>query len=105
MTNLDKVIKAIEICYTPEYNCSECPFFQEDDCDNKMMHDVLTMLKAKKKESIKSIISSALVLALAIIAAVVATGLIAGLSMWPWIIGYWLTLTAKNIVDYIGGRK
>lgn len=50
-------------------------------------------------------ISNALVLALAIIAAVVATGLIAGLSMWPWIIGYWLVLTSKNIVDYAGGRN
>lgn len=50
-------------------------------------------------------ISNALVLALAVIAAVVATGLIAGVQMWPWIIMYWLVLTAKNIVDYVGGRN
>lgn len=42
-----------------------------------------------------------LILALAVIAAVVATGLIAGYSMWAWIVGYWLVLTAKNTVDYI----
>lgn len=43
-----------------------------------------------------------LILALAVIAAVVATGLIAGYSMWAWTVGYWVTLTAKNILDYIG---
>ena len=48
-------------------------------------------------------ISKCLILLLAIIAAVVAVGLIAGLSMWPFIVAYWCTLTAKNLVDYIGG--
>lgn len=47
-------------------------------------------------------ISAILIIILAVIAAVVATGLIAGYSMWAWIVGYWLVLTAKNIVDYIG---
>lgn len=46
-------------------------------------------------------ISSYLVLALAVIAAVVATGLMLGLPMWAWIVGYWVVLTAKNIVDYV----
>ena len=50
-------------------------------------------------------ISSYLVLALAVIAAVVATGLMLGLPMWAWIVGYWMVLTAKNIVDYIGTRR
>lgn len=49
-------------------------------------------------------ISAILIIILAIIAAVVATGLIAGYSMWAWIVGYWLVLTAKNIVDYIGSK-
>lgn len=49
-------------------------------------------------------ISSYLVLALAVIAAVVATGLMLGLPMWAWIVGYWLVLTAKNLIDYIGGK-
>lgn len=50
-------------------------------------------------------VSNALVLVLAMIAAVVATGLIAGWSMWPWIVGYWYTLMAKNLADWIGGWK
>ena len=49
-------------------------------------------------------ISAILIIILAIIAAVVATGLIAGYSMLAWIVGYWITLTAKNIVDYIGSK-
>lgn len=50
-------------------------------------------------------ISNGLVIVLAAIAAVTATGLIAGYAMQPWIIGYWLVLTMKNIVDYIGRSK
>ena len=46
-------------------------------------------------------ISGRLVIALAGIAAVVATGLIAGYSMYPWIVAYWMVLTAKNIVDWM----
>ena len=47
-------------------------------------------------------ISQILIIVLAIIAAVVATGLIAGYVMYPWIISYWIALTAKNLVDYVG---
>ena len=47
-------------------------------------------------------ISAVLIIILAIIAAIVATGLIAGYAMWPAIIGYWLVLTIKNVVDYLG---
>ena len=50
-------------------------------------------------------ISSILIIALAIIAATVATGLIAGYVMQAWIVAYWVTLTAKNIVDYIAAGK
>lgn len=46
-------------------------------------------------------ISARLVIVLAGIAAIVATGLIAGYSMYPWIVGYWIVLMAKNIVDYM----
>ena len=45
-------------------------------------------------------ITDRLIIALAVIAAIVATGLIAGYSMWAWIVAYWITLTAKNAVDY-----
>lgn len=50
-------------------------------------------------------ISAILVVVLAIIAAITATGLIAGYAMQPWIIGYWLVLTMKNVIDSIAGRK
>jgi len=50
-------------------------------------------------------LTDALIIALALIAAVVATGLIMGWSMWAWIIIYWLTLTIKNVVDYLGRTK
>lgn len=49
-------------------------------------------------------LSQALIIVLAVIAAIVATGLIAGLSMWAWIVGYWVTLTVKNVADYVGSR-
>ena len=47
-------------------------------------------------------LSARLVLVLAGIAAVTATGLIAGYKMQAWIVAYWLVLTMKNVVDYIG---
>lgn len=50
-------------------------------------------------------ISARLVIVLALIAAVTATGLIAGYAMQPFIIAYWLVLTIKNVVDYIGTKK
>ena len=50
-------------------------------------------------------ISAGLVIVLALIAAIVATGLIAGYSMFSFIVAYWIVLTAKNIVDYIGTRR
>lgn len=50
-------------------------------------------------------LSALLVLALSAIALTVCAGLAAGVSMWPWIVGYWAVLTAKNIVDWIGARK
>ena len=46
-------------------------------------------------------ISGILIIVLAVIAAIVATGLIAGYVMHAWIVAYWVTLTAKNIVDYL----
>jgi len=50
-------------------------------------------------------ISAVMIIMLAIIAAIVATGLIAGYVMHAWIVAYWVTLTAKNLVDYIGTKK
>ena len=48
-------------------------------------------------------ISVWLVFVLALICVVVATGMIAGLSMWPMIIVYWMVLAIKNFADWIGG--
>lgn len=50
-------------------------------------------------------ISNVLIIALAVIAAITATGLIAGYAMQPTIIIYWLVLTIKNVVDYLGVKK
>lgn len=51
------------------------------------------------------ITSAALVLALAAIAMTVCAGLAAGRNMWPWIVGYWAVLTAKNITDFVGAKR
>ena len=56
------------------------------------------------KEKMKQV-SACLVIVLAIIAAVTATGFIAGYSMQAWIVAYWVTLTMKNVIDYISLRK
>ena len=45
--------------------------------------------------------SQILIIVLAVIAAIVAAGLYKKRNMWPWIIAYWITLTIKNIIDYI----
>ena len=50
-------------------------------------------------------LSALLVLALAAIALTVCAGLAVGRNMWPWIVAYWAVLTAKNIVDSVGGQK
>lgn len=49
-------------------------------------------------------VSAILVVVLALIAAVTAIGLITGYAMQPMIVAYWVTLTMKNVVDYIGLR-
>ena len=50
-------------------------------------------------------ISATLIIVLAVIAAIVATGLIAGYTMQAWIVAYWVTLTAKNLVDFVGTKQ
>jgi len=48
-------------------------------------------------------ITQTLMLILVILSATVATGLIAGFSMWPWIVAYWIILAMKNLLDAGGG--
>ena len=45
----EKVIKAIEICYTLEHSCTECPLFSEDNCNDKLMHDALALLNEQEE--------------------------------------------------------
>lgn len=49
--------------------------------------------------------SAYLVLALLVIAAVVAVGLMRKKNMWPLIVLYWVTLTVKNLIDWLGVPK
>lgn len=51
------------------------------------------------------ILSQFLVLLLMVDAGWVAYGLLHHWDMWPWIVIYWLILTAKNAVDWIAGCK
>ena len=51
------------------------------------------------------LISQLLVLMLIAIAGCVAIGLSKGANMWPVIILYWVVLTTKNVVDFIGGMR
>jgi hypothetical protein len=53
MSDREKVIKAIEICYTLGHNCTECPLFPVDDCNDKLMHDALSLLKAQEPRLLK----------------------------------------------------
>lgn len=48
MPDREKVIKAIEICYTVGHNCTECPLFYEDECNDRLMRDALALLKEHK---------------------------------------------------------
>lgn len=49
-------------------------------------------------------VAQLLILVLIGIAAWVAYGIYCGWIMWPWIVGYWVVLTAKNVCDFIIGR-
>lgn len=53
MPDREKVIKAIEICYTLGHNCTECPLFSEDDCNDKLMRDALSLLKEQEPRLLK----------------------------------------------------
>lgn len=47
-------------------------------------------------------ISAVLIIILAIIAAITAVGFAEGYKMQPFVVAYWVTLTIKNVVDYLG---
>lgn len=60
------------------------------------------MARGKGTEMRTRKITDILALALAALAAAVAAGLIAGRSMWAWIVAYWLILVGKNALDCAG---
>ena len=44
-----EIIKAIETCYKVGHNCTECPLFFEDECNDKLGREVITLLKEQEK--------------------------------------------------------
>lgn len=48
MNDREKIVNAIEICYSKGHNCTECPFFHKDECNDELMRDVLELLKEQK---------------------------------------------------------
>lgn len=50
-------------------------------------------------------ISARLIIILAIIAAITAVGFAEGYKMQPFVVAYWVTLTIKNVVDYLGVQR
>lgn len=49
------------------------------------------------------LLSQSCIFGLMLIASVVAVGLMKRRNMWKWIIAYWVLLTIKNIIDFVGG--
>ncbi len=58
MTEREKVIKAIEICYSEKHNCTECELFYVEDCNDKLMRDVLELLKEQEPKQVIGIADS-----------------------------------------------
>lgn len=61
MPDSENVIKAIEICYTAGHNCTECPLFNEDDCNDRLMRDALALLReheAVKPKRVSTIVDT-----------------------------------------------
>lgn len=49
-----------------------------------------------------SIASQVFVFLLMLIAGRVTVGLMEKRNMWRWIIAYWVALTVKNMIDFLG---
>ena len=45
MPDSEKVIKAFEICYIVGPNCTECPLFYEDACNDRLLRDTFALLR------------------------------------------------------------
>lgn len=44
----EQVIKAIELCYTVGYNCNECPYKNQYNCNDWLMRDALALLREQE---------------------------------------------------------
>ena len=43
--NRDKVVKGLEICYIPPSSCDNCPYKEQEECNDSLCRDALAMLK------------------------------------------------------------
>ena len=62
MTDKEKVIKGLEICFTPQRNCKECPYDAlglVPNCTKALGKDALALLKEQQEQIEKLIEESA----------------------------------------------
>ena len=52
MEMTEKVVAALEICCTNAENnvCRECPYFEEEDCIDKLMEDALLVVEDQEAQ-------------------------------------------------------
>ena len=54
MTDREKVIKGLEICYCPPAKCEDCPYHDlpdEQSCNDTLCLDALALLKEQEEET------------------------------------------------------
>lgn len=54
MTDKEKVIKGLEICYYPPSMCEDCPYCEKEGCNNLLCQDALELLKAQEPVLLKN---------------------------------------------------
>jgi hypothetical protein len=50
MPDSEKVIKGLEICYFPPSNCDNCPYKEQEECNDNLCRDALALLKEQEAE-------------------------------------------------------
>ena len=58
MADREKVIKGLETCYCPPSKCEGCPYFDEQDCNDALCLDALTLLKEQEAKTGKWILDT-----------------------------------------------
>lgn len=53
LTEIDreKVIKGMECCANYLCDPKDCPYYENDHCENKLLHDALALLKAQEPQA------------------------------------------------------